>query len=90
MECEYAVRGEIVNLAQVISFAFLSPMCLFFGELNAQYDIFQQKLQEDLKVTPDSHPFDEVTILTCLQLATQYCNTRSILEKVGLIKCLKK
>ncbi|KAL1538047.1 Alanine--glyoxylate aminotransferase 2, mitochondrial [Salvia divinorum] len=34
LECEYAVRGEIVNLAQ--------------------------KLQEDLKVNPDSHPFDEI------------------------------
>ncbi|XP_057770537.1 alanine aminotransferase 2-like isoform X2 [Salvia miltiorrhiza] len=34
LECEYAVRGEIVNLAQ--------------------------KLQEDLKVNPDTHPFDEI------------------------------
>ncbi|KAG6425782.1 hypothetical protein SASPL_109986 [Salvia splendens] len=34
LECEYAVRGEIVNLAQ--------------------------KLQEDLKVNPDSHPFNEI------------------------------
>ncbi|KAH6790033.1 alanine aminotransferase 2 [Perilla frutescens var. frutescens] len=34
LECEYAVRGEIVNLAQ--------------------------KIQEELKVNPDSHPFDEI------------------------------
>ncbi|KAL7100315.1 hypothetical protein ACP275_09G139000 [Erythranthe tilingii] len=34
LECEYAVRGEIVSLAQ--------------------------KLQEDLKINPDSHPFDEI------------------------------
>ncbi|KAI3455678.1 hypothetical protein Pfo_012341 [Paulownia fortunei] len=34
LECEYAVRGEIVTLAQ--------------------------KLQEELKDNPDSHPFDEI------------------------------
>ncbi|CAA0821178.1 Alanine aminotransferase 2- mitochondrial [Striga hermonthica] len=34
LECEYAVRGEIVILAQ--------------------------KLQEELKVNPDAHPFDEI------------------------------
>ncbi|KAL6560023.1 Alanine--glyoxylate aminotransferase 2, mitochondrial [Orobanche gracilis] len=34
LECEYAVRGEIVTLAQ--------------------------KLQEELKANPDSHPFDEI------------------------------
>ncbi|XP_059302977.1 alanine aminotransferase 2-like isoform X1 [Lycium ferocissimum] len=34
LKCEYAVRGEIVNLAQ--------------------------KLQQDLKENPDSHPFDEI------------------------------
>ncbi|KAL3632110.1 Alanine--glyoxylate aminotransferase 2, mitochondrial [Castilleja foliolosa] len=34
LECEYAVRGEIVTLAQ--------------------------KLQEELKLNPDSHPFDEI------------------------------
>ncbi|KAH6836295.1 alanine aminotransferase 2 [Perilla frutescens var. hirtella] len=38
LECEYAVRGEIENLAQ--------------------------KLQEDLNVSPNSHPFNEIT----------YCN----------------
>ncbi|GER28356.1 alanine aminotransferase [Striga asiatica] len=46
LECEYAVRGEIVILAQ--------------------------KLQEQLKVNPDAHPFDEVLAL---------CDHPAILDK---------
>ncbi|KAJ8535786.1 hypothetical protein K7X08_034187 [Anisodus acutangulus] len=42
LKCEYAVRGEIVNLAQ--------------------------KLQQDLKKNPGSHPFDELPTLIL------YCN----------------
>jgi hypothetical protein len=60
IKCEYAVRGEIVNIAQVNIFVL---DCIFLVETVLLILIsvsILQKLQEDLKTNKDAYPFDEV------------------------------
>jgi len=60
IKCEYAVRGEIVNIAQVNIFVL---DCIFLVETVLLILIsvsILQKLQEDLKTNKDAYPFDEI------------------------------
>ncbi|RDY01540.1 Alanine aminotransferase 2, mitochondrial, partial [Mucuna pruriens] len=53
LKCEYAVRGEVVSLAQ----NFLWAIVVILSAYNA---LVLQNLQKDLQANPGSHPFDEI------------------------------
>ncbi|KAL5171487.1 Alanine aminotransferase 2, mitochondrial [Glycine soja] len=53
LKCEYAVRGEVVTLAQ----NFLWAIVVIVSAYNA---FMLQNLQKDLQANPGSHPFDEI------------------------------
>ncbi|KAG2372050.1 Aconitate hydratase [Vigna angularis] len=55
LKCEYAVRGEVVTLAQ----NFLWTIVAILSAYNA---LILQNLQKDLLANPGSHPFHEVNL----------------------------